>query len=661
MSWMTPVLALQPNDPDYESTWWAKRINLPTAWDYTQGSAGVIIAVIDTGVDLDHPDLLDNLWSNTGEVANDGVDNDHNGFVDDWRGWDFVDGDNTPQPNINTTVDFSSANHGTIIAGLIAARGNNGFGLAGVNWQAKIMPIRVLDSSGLASFAPVINGVNYAVANGADVINISLTGDLSDPALNQAIIKARQAGVVVVTAGGNGNGHVSGFDLDAKPFYPVCYQAVDGHEVVIGVGATDRDDRKAFFSNYGAKCLDIAAPGQDIFSTQIYDRSVPNYNKFTSGGWNGTSFAAPLVSGTAGLIKAISKSFSPDDIFDILLSTSRPLTDKTLGAGLLDTGAAIKKAVDLRASLSFDAPTATNQHNATFTSSQFLVVGSPTGLEAEITISTPTGQMIKQFSPFLDQSGVVVAVGDVTGDEQKEIIATLAKGGEAKIKIFDQTGNLLHEFWAGEEKFRGGLNLATGDVDGDGQSEIITAAQSGAGPIVRIFTGQGDKRAEFLAYDKSFKGGLSVASGDLDRDGKAEIVVVPFSGGTAHVRAFNGDGTPRDQFFAFDKKIVGGWSVNVGNTDFDIYPEIVIASRDKKNDLIKTFTRQGQLVNSWRALSGGMTFALGDVSFDGRADLATGSFNSPAVLSLWDGTGKLWADVLLPFSYDLPPNLAIID
>ncbi len=221
-------------------------IDAPEAWDLTTGSPDVVIAVIDTGVAYDHPDLVDNIWSNAGETScTDGIDNDGNGYIDDCRGWDFIGNDNDP-------MDYNG--HGTHVAGTIAAAGNNNRGISGVMWQAKIMPLRFLGVNGTGTTADAVSAILYANAKGAHVINNSWGGSGYSQTLKDAIDASN---AVIVCAAGN-----SGKSDDSSPFYPASYSSSN----VIAVAATNQDDELASYSNYGGNSVDLAAPGSSIYS-----------------------------------------------------------------------------------------------------------------------------------------------------------------------------------------------------------------------------------------------------------------------------------------------------------------------------------------------------------------------------------------------------------
>jgi subtilisin family serine protease len=262
-------------------------MDAPEAWDISTGSSSIIAAVLDTGIDYSHSDLVGNIWTNLGETScTDGIDNDGNGLVDDCKGWDFVNSDNDPMD------DFG---HGTHVAGTIGAVGNNGIGTAGVMWKVRLMPVKVLDSDGAGTDAELIAGIQYAASNGAKIINSSLGGFGFSNSLFDAIATANSMGVLFIAAAGNGGGDLIGDNNDLTPFYPASFDLPN----IISVAATDQDDIRVPFSNFGLNSVDVAAPGVYIFST------VPNnlFSDFSNEEFfAGTSMATPHVAGLAGLL-----------------------------------------------------------------------------------------------------------------------------------------------------------------------------------------------------------------------------------------------------------------------------------------------------------------------------------------------------------------------
>jgi len=248
----TAASARTPDDYYFDEQWYLSHIGAQDAWQYSLGMETVSIAIIDSGVDLDHPDLKDNIWRNVDEIAGDGFDNDNNGFVDDVFGWDFVSNDNDPNPDVTGDISLLGANHGTISAGIASAKGDNGIGIVGMTWQVPIMALRALDSMGTGDPVQVARAVDYAVANGAKVINLSFVGPTYSSRLENSLRNAYEHGVFVVAAAGNAPEGGSAVNLDVNPRYPVCFDRDSNENFVYGVAATDSIDRKATFSNYGA-------------------------------------------------------------------------------------------------------------------------------------------------------------------------------------------------------------------------------------------------------------------------------------------------------------------------------------------------------------------------------------------------------------------------
>ena len=287
-------------------------IDADQAWDVTVGNGEVVVAVIDSGVDYTHPDLVANIWKNLSEIPGNGEDDDNNGYVDDVRGWDFVNNDNEP-------LDDNA--HGTHVAGTIGAQGNNngefGTGMAGVAWNVQIMPLKFLDRNGSGYTSDAIAALNYAVANGAKISNNSWGGAPYDSALYAAIQAAGDAGHLFIAASGNGNLSGKAQNNDSKPYYPASY----GLDNIIAVTASDPNDKYSSFGNYGATSVDLAAPGVYIWSTipaalDTFDYSPDGYARF-----NGTSMATPHVSGTAALMWSVNPTLSYQTIKQLILDT----------------------------------------------------------------------------------------------------------------------------------------------------------------------------------------------------------------------------------------------------------------------------------------------------------------------------------------------------
>src|SRR4051794_7717144 len=285
VAWAEPEVryrgAAVPNDPLFGEQWALRNagqrvldrsgtagadISAPAAWDLETGRPDVTVAVVDSGVASDHADLAPNLWTNAGEVAGNGVDDDGNGFVDDVHGWDWVDGDNAPRDLMG---------HGTHVAGIAAGRGGDGSGTAGIAWGARIMPLRVLDSYDAGSSVDIAQAFAYAARMGARVVNASILG--ADAQVIGDVVREHPETLFVTAAG---NSHT---DLDASPTYP-CSLPYDN---VVCVGASDEDDQLASFSNYGPGTVDLAAPGVRVLAPQPALRTVFGDDFESAKGWTG--------------------------------------------------------------------------------------------------------------------------------------------------------------------------------------------------------------------------------------------------------------------------------------------------------------------------------------------------------------------------------------
>jgi subtilisin family serine protease len=285
-------------------------LDLPGAWRLSQGT-GVTVAVVDSGTRLDHPDLAPNIWTNFGEVPGNGIDDDHNGFADDVHGVDLT--------TIAPQQDLSDGNgHGTHVAGIIAAAAN-GRGVVGVAPRAKIMTVKVLDAQGQGTTGAVADGIRYAVANGARVINLSLKSEAPDPRVDAAIAAALTARVLVVVAAGN-----DGTDIDRTPSYPASVPAPN----LLAVAATTPENGSglAGFSNYGTLSVQLAAPGQEILSTAHDGGYVVE---------SGTSMAAPMTSGVAALMASANPRIGGVELRSLLLQ-SATRSQLPVAAGYVD-------------------------------------------------------------------------------------------------------------------------------------------------------------------------------------------------------------------------------------------------------------------------------------------------------------------------------------
>lgn len=344
-------------DPQVSKQWGMIDIGARESWGSTRGE-NMVVAVIDTGVDYTHEDLVDNLWRNPGEMGTDdqgrdkssnGIDDDGNGYVDDVIGWDFVSDDNKPYDlavdPIQLILNGGNPGHGTHCAGNVAAKANNGKGIVGVAPEARIMTLRFLSEKGEGDTVGAIRSIQYAVRMGAKVLSNSWGSEGEDPddpqgnqALKDAIAEAQEAGVLFIAAAGNGHQGV-GYDndRDPRPAYPASYQ----HENIISVAAIDENDKLGSFSNWGATSVDIGAPGVKVFSTTVtgkYSDTVIDLFGITAY-WDGTSMATPHVAGAAALYWAKNPTATWREVKDAVLGSAKPISSlrgKSVTGGKLD-------------------------------------------------------------------------------------------------------------------------------------------------------------------------------------------------------------------------------------------------------------------------------------------------------------------------------------
>ncbi|MEA2630470.1 MAG: thermitase, partial [Chloroflexota bacterium] len=332
---MVQAADIIPNDPNFPAQWGLNSgnnvdIDAPQAWSISTGNSAIIVAVLDTGIDLRNPDLTSRLWTNP--TAN------TDGYTGDVHGWNFVNN----SPNIQ-----DNNGHGSHVTGILGAVGNNGVGIAGVDWNAQIMPLKILGADGGGSTDAAVNAIMFAVNHGARVINASWGGNQYSQAMLQAISYANSRGVVFVTAAGN-----DGINNDAMPAnYPADYRLPN--ELV--VAAIDQSGNLAGFSDYGASTVDLAAPGVDIWST------VPG--GFAS--YSGTSMATPFVTGVVSLLAGQNPGLGASALVQRVIATAKPLPSlagKTVSGGMVDaynalTGTASSQSATIASAsvtLSFD-------------------------------------------------------------------------------------------------------------------------------------------------------------------------------------------------------------------------------------------------------------------------------------------------------------------
>jgi subtilisin family serine protease/subtilisin-like proprotein convertase family protein len=320
-------LELTPNDPLYPQQWHLPAVKAPQAWDVTYGNPAITVAVFDGGIDLNHPDLQNNLFRNPLEIAGDGLDNDGNGYVDDITGWDFSTNTNNTNP-----IDPLTDTHGTQVAGLLAATIDNALGVAGLAGRVKILPMKIVGSGALTSLS-LARAAAYSVQVGAKIITCSINIDplVGDPSFEATANFVYNRGLLWFNSAGN---------------YNAANPPRQQFEQFLFVSATDRNDRKASYSNYGSG-IDVSAPGGDLGDGLITTTTI------AAGGYGpafGTSMAAPLAAATAALVWSAHPGFSRDQVASRILTTAADLDPfntayiDMLGSGRIDAGRAVNAA-----------------------------------------------------------------------------------------------------------------------------------------------------------------------------------------------------------------------------------------------------------------------------------------------------------------------------
>jgi autotransporter-associated beta strand protein len=399
--WHTADLPSALTDPGYAFQWYLGGINISPAWQFLQsrglnpgGSHDVIVAVIDTGVDYTHQDLVGNMWTNAGEIAGNGIDDDHDGFVDDVHGVSVVGA-----PSIHSGNPADSNGHGTHVAGIAAASAYNHLGGVGVAFNCQIMAIAAGQYSGVFDVTDIAEGINYAVAHGAEVINMSFGGYQRSQIIEDALTVALSQAVLVAAAG---NDHLSAFD---NPMYPAAYP------FVLGVMASDPFGNLAKWSNYD---YDMSAPGVNIYST------LPG-NHYAS--WSGTSMAAPIVSGMAALVRSVYFDRAQFSSRYLMAAIADAWTTTFGSAKVIDAKTAVTRQpppdVGMQGSLLFDNPSiaATDDGNGRVNSGETIQLGigliNRGGAASQVTATLEARASDLGTDPYVTMQTGTVAYGSI--------------------------------------------------------------------------------------------------------------------------------------------------------------------------------------------------------------------------------------------------------
>ena len=570
-----------PNDTQYTAAgmYGLRSISAPAAWDLTTGSANVVVADIDTGLRYTHEDLAANTWTNPGEIAGNGIDDDGDGFIDDVHGWDFFYNDSDPYDD--------AGGHGTHTGGTIGAVGNNGRGVVGVNWNVKIMPIKIYSPNGADSTsAMLVNAYNYVRLMKNRGVNIRVTnnsyGDCGeacgyDQATKDALDAMGNSGVLNVFAAGN-----NGRNIDTAPFYPASYTSPG----ILTVAASTSTDTRASFSNFGASSVDIAAPGLSVLST--YNSSDTSYATLS-----GTSMATPHTAGAAALLSAYNPNLSPASLKATLMNTVDLLPQWN---GVVKSGGRLNIARALA-----------NQTVCNFALSSTTLTADNSGGSYSVNITAPTNC---DFSAISNAGWISVTGGNpgssnstVTFSVQANNIPNAQRTGT--ITIGDQTFTVTQ-----------GTPLVVRksvlDFDGDGKTDY-SAIQNSNGTM--IWHNQRSAAGYSPIGFGLFNDDIAVPA-DYDGDGKTDVAVWRNSNGTFYVIKSSNNTV---QGFQFGQS---GDNPNI-TQDFD---------GDGKADFAVTRVQNGNLY--WYIYGStvgfrGLQFGIaadkplrGDYDGDGKADLA---------------------------------------
>lgn len=590
-------------------------IDAVEAWDVTIGSRDVVVAVIDSGIDYTHPDLAANIWTNLGEIANNGLDDDNNGFVDDIHGYDFANSDADP---------MDDNGHGTHVAGTIGAFGNNSLGISGVSPLVRLMALKFLGSNGSGSSYAAIRAINYAtmMANrgaGVRVTNNSWGGSPGTDALRQAIADSGAAGVMFVASAGNGGSDRIGDDNDQLSYFPSSFDLTN----IVSVAATDHNDNLATFSNYGKSAVDVAAPGVSILSTvpAFYDASM--YSSF-----RGTSMATPHVTGIAALAWALKPQASIREVKDAILLQGDPLPslESTTVSGrrvnALATLHRLSQPIGNESLIGdFDGDQRDDWSSVSFDPVRGLTVrtafsnGDGTFRDAEW-----IGADGEMFGPL---------VGDVNGDGKDDLLFHYhdnTQGLIIRTKLSRGDGSFEPQsFVSGDGQMEFPL---IGDFDGDRKADLAFYEWDNTlGLVVRTKFSNGDgsfRSVEWVSGDGEL---LPPVVGDINGDGKTDLVFHFFddiNGMIVRTKLSNGDGTYHSvQEIEPDDELP---LLLVGDANADGKDDLLLPFHDELQGLTvrnKLSAGDGSFAGTeWLSRDGQMlTPVVGDMNGDGRSDL----------------------------------------
>jgi subtilisin family serine protease len=667
-------ICAEPNDPDFPDQYAHQLIEMSSAWDISTGSHDVVVAVLDTGVDINHPDLKNNIWINEDEIPDNGEDDDENGYIDDIHGWNFENNDNKVTPE----GAYSLLGHGTEVSGVIAAEGDNGIGVSGVNWQCSIMALRL---SLEVTSAEVAEGLNYAAANNAHILNMSFGSDEfgpeGDPLVREAIEYAYAQGILLVASAGNAD--------TTKPNYPAAYYNV------MAVASSDGADIKTGHSSFGS-WVDISAPGTDIVTTDLDGEYIATA---------GTSFSSPYVAAVGALVLAYRPELTNWDIRAILENTTDPIYYELVNPdeGYIGTGRVNAYQALLDADIQFplgeivepnqaqifesdvnSVPIVIFVHGDTYRLeySQYgsddwvlitegaaptepnglvhLSLDDPAQLTFELRLSVTSdgythidrkilGVAAAEEQSFwpkpeeIDLTSDTIEISmfygasmcmDIDGDGRNEIIQSqdvYGLGGRSlsyyggMIAIWNEDGTPLPGWPQGDDSTSDVPQCAVGDIDGDGDYEVIGTYQFD-GVVCAWHVENGELLEGDWPLDVGYWYGWIVANpvlADLDGDGDSEIIVSLDleTSSIDGLYAIQDDGT-----FLWQRRYTTVGAMSVADFDQDGNVEIALSGYGPGMSTMYTYIldNQGQQIKRWRGGSNIGT-AITDLDADGQFEL----------------------------------------
>ncbi len=579
---------LTPNDRCFSEQYSHSLTRATQAWDLETGDPDIVIAFVGSGVDRTHPDLMPNMWENTDEFPDSGFDDDENGFIDDRYGWDFLDKDSDPMPDDDP--------HETKVSGVAAAVGNNSQGVAGVAWNVRIMSLRVGFTSSTVSQA-----IAYAHANGARVINMSF-GNYEvarygpDTVVEAVVESAFASGIVLVATAGN--------DTIKIPRFPAALSDV------MAVAATNEDDERASFSNWGS-FVSVAAPGRDILTTSFEISTEASGGMHHYENVSGTSFAAPYVSGLAALLLSQEPNLTPTEVRRRIEYGSDALTtDRLIGAGrvnafrtlTLDADptlfALIKSPLDGEIMVDLD------------------VVGTAIGDAYQLDYRLPgDAAWIPLSSGIETYDGVLGSFDGISlSSGAYELRLTSTYGGESASHELSFTRANLLPGWPNAMQSAVYAGPSYADIDGDGDLEVFATDLSGA---VHGWHHDGVPLLNWPVSGNVYSYG-SPAIGDIDGDGEPEVLQASYAGG---VYAWHADGTEVEGWPQFEDDAVRG-SVALADLAGDGAYEAIVAGL---SGVVHAFKGDGSDLPGWPVqvaeANVQSTPAIGDLDGDGTLEV----------------------------------------